>query len=202
MAITDGLITAAEYGNYVEKPSPTGARLVSWEDAIEVASRWVEKHTGRCFIQGTGPRYFDPSGMFVYTDDVRAISEVAVDTGGDGNYATVTTNYQALPQGQRDALLGAVPYTSIKALRWQSWPTWILREGIIRVTGTWGWTAVPDDVKRATCIITQDLLRDPESNFGGLTVAADGIVLGSRTPPRAIGLLARYVRLERTVSMA
>jgi hypothetical protein len=206
MAITNGLITAAEYASYAEVTAASaGLRLTSWEDAIEVASRWVEKHTGRQFHEtdtGGSPtpsaRYFDNVGDKVHITDCQSVTEIATDNADDGTYATVltSTQYQLLPVGGVDDLLGSVPYTAIKQLQTGVWPT-TARERPVKVTGLWGWLAVPDDVKRATAILTQDLLRDPESKFGGLTVANDGIVLGSRVPARTVALLEPYVRVTR-----
>lgn len=205
MTITNGLLTAEEYSAYTGVPVQAGDRGAQWDDAITVASRWVERYCGRQFHDsGDTPsaRYFDARGAFVYIDDCRSITSVQVDDGDDGTHSTTVTNYQALPAYGRDPLLGAVPYTSLKALSVLLWPYDNDREGAIKVTGLWGWSAVPDDVKRATAILTQDLLRDPESNFGGLAIAGDGIVLGARIPARVIGLLSGFVRLERTVGLA
>lgn len=204
MSITNGLITADEYASYTGVPVPSGDRGAQWDDAITVASRWVERYCGREFHQTTSSaRYFDSrDGVLVHIDDAISVSAIAVDSGDDGNYSTTVTAYQLLPHGGRDPLLGAVPYSAVKALSFTTWPMCNDRQGSVKVTGLWGWSTVPDDVKRATAILTQDLLRDPESNFGGLTVAGDGIVLGARIPARVIGLLAGFVRLERTVGMA
>lgn len=206
MTITNGLLTAAEYGAYTGVQIPNDpVRSGQWDDAITVASRWVEKYCGRQFHDsgaGTSARYFDPVGMVVHIDDCQSITAVAVDTGDDGNYATTTTDYQALPVGGRDALLGSVPYTALRALSSTTWVYDNDRLGSVKVTGLWGWTAVPDDVKRACAILTQDLLRDPESAFGGLAIAGEGVVLGARIPARVTGLLAAYVRIERTLGIA
>jgi hypothetical protein len=206
MAITNGLITSAEYAAYAGVAVTADAlRSTSWEEAIEVASRWVEKHTGRQFHEtdtGASPtasaRYFDNVGDKVGITDCQSVTEIATDTADDGTYATVltATQYQLLPVGGWDDLLGQVPYTAIKQLQSGVWPC-TARERPVKVTGLWGWTSVPDDVKRATAILAQDLLRDPESKFGGLTVATDGIVLGSRVPARTIALLEPYVRVGR-----
>lgn len=206
MAITNGLITSAEYGAYVGRAVPTGDRLAQWEMSITVASRVVERNvTGRQFHKPNpdeaSARYFDPSGAFVYIDDARTVTEVAT-CDDAGTYTAVdASTYQLTPVGGRDPLLGLVPYTKIRALRYL-WPQYTAREGVVRVTGTWGWTAVPDDVKQATCIITQDLLNDPDSTYGGLNVTDEGVVLAARIPARALILLARFVRYERTMGMA
>lgn len=205
MTITNGLLTAAEYTAYTGADVPQGLRLTQWESAIEVASRWVEQHTGRQFHETDtsgsptpSARYFDNVGDKVDITDCQSVTSVATDTGDDGTYATTltSTQYQLLPVGGWDDLLGQVPYTSIKQLQISVWPT-TARERPIKVTGLWGWTAVPVAVKRATAILVQDLLRDPETNFGGLVAQADGVVLGSRVPTRTIALLAPYVRVTR-----
>lgn len=206
MTITNGLITTAEYGAYTGAGVPNDpTRTGQWEDAITVASRWIEKYCGRQFhSSGTvaSDRYFDPTGRTVHIDDCRSITAVAVDTDDNGTHVTVTTDYQALPPYGRDPLLGDVPYTELLALSELTWKYDLDRRGTVKVTGLWGWSSVPDDVKRATAILAQDLLRDPESQFGGLAVAAEGIVLGARIPARVIGLLAPYVRAVRVLGIA
>jgi len=206
MAITNGLITETEYANYAGVTvTLDGLRIDAWRNAITVASRWVEKHTGRQFHEtdtGASPtpsaRYFEATGDFVNITDCQSVTAVATDTADDGTYSTTLTasQYQLLPVGGWDDLLGSSPYTKIKQLSWGVWPCTV-RERPVKVTGLWGWTAVPDDVKQATALLTQDLLKDPESRFGGLTIATDGIVLGSRVPARTIALLAPYVRTIR-----
>lgn len=206
MTITNGLLTAAEYGAYTGVQIPNDpVRSGQWDDAITVASRWVEKYCGRQFHDSgavASARYFDPTGITVHIDDCRSITSVAVDTNDDGTHATVTTDYQALPPYGHDPILGDVPYTELRALSELTWKYDLDRRGSVKVTGLWGWSSVPDEVKRATAILAQDLLRDPESQFGGLAVAAEGIVLGARIPARVIGLLGPYVRAVKILGIA
>lgn len=206
MTITNGLITADEFSTYTGATVPSDpSRSAQWDDAITVASRWVERYTARQFhSSGALPtaRYFDALGLVVAIDDCRSITSVQTDTGDDGTHATTVTDYQALPAYGRDALLGEVPYTELRALSWLVWPLTGDRAGAVKVTGLWGWASVPDDVKRATAVLAQDLLRDPESAFGGLALAGDGVVLGARIPARVTGLLGAYVRVARTLGVA
>lgn len=178
-------------------------RVQQWTDAITVASGWVEEYCGRQFHADTvaSARLFDPCGRTVGIDDCRQIDSVHVDLADDGTHATLVTDYQALPAGGRDPILGPVPVTMLGTLGGTVWPRG-RRAGSVKVTGLWGWAAVPDRVARAVAIVTQDLLRDPESAFGGLTVASDGIVLGARIPARATLLLAPYRRYDRVLGVA
>lgn len=206
MTITNGLLTAPEYASYTGADAPLGLRLTQWETAIEVASRWVEQHCGRQFHEtdtGASPtpsaRYFEATGDKVQITDCQSVTIVQTDTLDDGTYSTTvpTSDYQLLPVGGFDDLLGvSVPYTAIKQTVWATWPVGY-RDQPIKVTGLWGWAAVPSAVKRATAILAQDLLRDPETNFGGLVAQSDGVVLGSRVPTRTITLLDPYVRAVR-----
>lgn len=206
MSIQNGLLTAAEYTAYTGADVPQGLRLSQWETAIEVASRWVEQHCGRQFHEtdtAASPtpsaRYFEATGDKVQITDCQSVTSVQTDTLDDGTYSTTVSsaNYQLLPVGGFDDLLGSVPYTAIKQTTWDVWPCGY-RERPVKVTGLWGWTAVPVAVKRATAILVQDLLRDPETNFGGLVAQGDGVVLGSRVPTRTITLLDPYVRVIRS----
>lgn len=206
MTITNGIITAADLAAYLGVGIPNDpVRSGQWDDAVTSASRWIERYTGRQFHDSgavASARYFDPHGLVVVIDDCRSITSVAVDTGDDGTYATTTTNYQPLPVGGRDALLGETPYTGLRALSDTTWAYDNTRLGSVRVTGLWGWSAAPDDVQRACAILAQDLLRDPESAFGGLAIAAEGVVLGARIPARVTGLLAAWRRMERMAGLA
>lgn len=207
MTITNGLITRVEYSAYTGSNPATGARHDQWDDAITVASRWVEKHTGRQFHKTdvsesptASARYFHPVGDIVSITDCYSVTSIAVDYLDTATtYTTLTSDqYQLLPMDGRDDLLGPVPYIQIRQTQYAVWPTEYYRERPVKVTGLWGWSAVPDDVKRATAIFVQDLLRDTESNFGGLAVdIQNGIVLGSRVPARTLLLLDPYRRLSR-----
>ncbi len=206
MALSDSaLITIAEYAQYTGANVPTGLRTSQWEEAVEVASVWANQYTGRQFHKSDpddtpvpSARYFEASGDKVNITDCYSITSVATDTADAGTYSTTVaaSSYQLLPVNGFDDLLGAVPYTAIKQLSYGVWPCGY-RERPIKVTGLWGWTAVPTNVKRAVAIVVQDLLRDPESNFGGLSVDANGVVLGSRVPTRSLTLIQPYVLVTR-----
>lgn len=213
MSINNGLVTVADYEQFVGASAPyAGDRLAMVEDAIGTSSRWVEAHTGRQFHKSdtsgspvATARYFDSfDGCHVYFTDAYSVTAIAGDTSDDGSYATAwsASNYQLLPVGGFDPLLGAVPYTALRAFSTVTvpWASTYQREGLVRVTALWGWTSVPDPVQRATLTLAQDIVRDPEARFGGLTVTDVGI-LGRSTNPRVMQLLAPYVRVELTVGI-
>jgi len=207
VTITNGLITTDEYAVYTNATPAVAGRFSQWESAIEIASRWVEKHTGRQFHKTdtsgsptASARYFGPVGDIVSITDCYSVTSIAVDYLDTATtYTTLTAaQYQLLPMDGRDDLLGSVPYIQIRQTQYAVWPTEYYRERPVKVTGLWGWSSVPVEVKRATAILAQDLLRDSETNYGGLQVdAQNGVVLGSRVPSRALLLLEPFRRLSR-----
>lgn len=205
MAITGGLITLAELAQFTGYAVPTDpAKVSDVESAIESASRSIEQFCGREFHATTSSaRYFDSlDGVIVRIDDASTVSAIAVDSGDDGTHATAVTTYQLLPHGGRSLVLGAVPYTAVKALRFNVWPTTNERAGAVKVTGVWGWSAVPTAVKRSCAVYAHELLRDREATFGGVLATTEGVAIGARIPQRVRDLLAPYRRVERTMGLA
>lgn len=205
MSITNGLITLGELAQFTGYAAPTAPdKIADAESAIETASRSIEQFCGREFHATTSSaRYFDSrDGVIVHIDDCVSVSAVAVDSGDDGNYSTTVTAYQLLPHGGRDPLLGAVPYSAVKALTFNVWPTCNARTGSVRVTGVWGWSAVPTAVKRACAVYAHEMLRDREATFGGVLATTEGVAIGARIPQRVRDLLAPYRRGERVFGVA
>lgn len=205
MAITNGFITLDEYAQYLGYQTPIDSvKRADVEWAVEVASEAIRQFCGRWFLTETaGARYYDSDTRTSLTkwlniDDATAITEVAVDTTDTGVYAILAaTDYQLLPVGGRSTSLGSVPYNAIQRLG-SYWPTINgNRRGRVKVTGTWGWAAVPEPIKRACAIFTQDLLRDKEAVFGGIMSTAEGITIMSRMPRRVSDLCTPYRRVER-----
>ena len=141
--------------------------------AVTTASRVVERMTGRFFTPGAPGtvRYFSTSGFTsVAIDDATAVTEVAIDPSDSGTWVALTaaTDYYLEP---RNATQFGFPYTEVRSrpsVGWVSrWDTpfgWASRfdniyPNTVRVTGTFGWPAVPDEIKTATEIITTKLMR-------------------------------------------
>ena len=170
MAWASAYCTATEY-RYRTGDNSSGADTEL--DAILLrASRIVEQRLGRVFNQsaasqaryyeGAGPESWDPYGdrsRKLPIDDLVTLdaSGIAVDLAGDGLYSTtfsvsawaVLSPYNAALQPE------AEPYTHIELMRVGS-PTlsyWPRRPRIVKVTGTWGWPAVPGAIKELTADI-------------------------------------------------
>lgn len=153
MAITNGYCTLAELKAALRITDTDSDTLL--ENEIETASRRVDSHCGRFFYQSAANTavdfYPDSFRHATLPADLTTIASLKTDTVGDGTFATTwaASDYQLQPT---DRALQGKPARSILALnRTFSWNA----NGAVsvRVTGTWGWSAIPDDVRGATILL-------------------------------------------------
>lgn len=156
--------------------------------AITAASRAVDHACRRQFGTVAAPieRYYtarlDPelSRMAVDIDDLASATglEVHADTDGDDTFADEVTSYSLRP---RNAPADGEPYTQLVVGRGASvgFPS---TEDSVRVTGTFGWSAVPEAIKEATALQASRLLSRRDSPYG---------VAGSPTNGSEVRLLAK-----------
>jgi hypothetical protein len=117
-------------------------------------SRLIDAYTARHFYQTEAAtvRYFTAtSGDLLYVPDLVSVSEIATDESGNRTYGTVwaTTDYDLEPYNAAEF---DKPYTEIRLAPTgtKGWPARV-RKGV-RITGVWGWPAVPD-MAREICLI-------------------------------------------------
>lgn len=168
--------------------------------ACEAASRAVEQETGRVFTAGTTAiYYYDPSGGYadLQIDDLATTTSLAVDvdTSGATTYGTsyaLNTDYFVEPY---NAAQTNWPYTSLR-LRPTNGKYWPCYPRSVRVTGVFGWPAVPGPVVEATGILAARLFkRAREAPFSVFGYGADGASIRiSRTDPDVALLLEPYSR--------
>lgn len=181
MAVTDAYTDAATYRGRIDK-SDTGEDVEILADLTSI-SRLIDKELGRHFTKDAGDvaRDFVPTvtGELLYIDDLSAApTTVLVDENDDGTPETsyAVTDYQLQPL---NATTGSEsrPYTRIVIPSWSTRAWWT--EGrLVRITGRWGWPAVPEPIKSATIELTAILrLETPRaqatiSELGQLTQAS------------------------------
>lgn len=149
--------------------------------ALAAAEGAVEEFCHRVFWQtpsaDPGPpevvedsRLFWPFHDVVFTDDIVSVSEVAADVDDDGTFAEVwdASDFRLSPL---NAAGRGRPFTSIVA-RGRRFPTY----APVRVTGVFGWPAVPAGVKQAVLLQAARLYKRREAQFGiaGLGSLEDG----------------------------
>lgn len=162
--------------------------------ALASASRTVDQLTGRRFWlddDATSVRYYTAGCQTdVDIDDLVALTTLETDLSGDGTYETTwaATDYQLGPiNNPADGL----PYTTIrkKRLGARLFPAGI--ENGVKVTGQFGWSAVPPQVQNATLILAGRYMKRPrEAPFG--IVGIESMVRLSRTDPDLYNLLSPF----------
>jgi hypothetical protein len=184
-----------------------------WSQAIAGASTAIIKYTDRDFAAAavTEQRIFEYDGSgFLDIDDCVDITDVTYSIGG---YDTIIV----ADQWRAEPMRGEV-FTYLVLPAWG--PTFspemgftknvdvLYREGrfvglgpTVKVTATWGWTTVPDDIKRATIWTAVAMADNPEPYISesiadySHTSEARGLT-DDAIPGRAKDLLAPYVRHE------
>ena len=80
-------------------------------------------------------------------------------------YTTFGTNdYQLEPVNSRSDGLYS-PFTGIRAVNTYAWPV-VDQQALVRVTGVWGWAAVPTAVKQACVIQSSRIFKRLDSPLG------------------------------------
>jgi hypothetical protein len=194
MAITNGYTTLAEVKAALRITDTIDDSLL--EMAIESASRLLDSYTARSFYtQGSATaRYFAADNDFVcQIDDATSITQVATDFSADGSYDTIwaSTDYELLPlNGRIDGL--AVPYNGLRAIQDYTFP-YLNGEGLVKVTGVWGWAAVPIAIKQACIIQSSRIFKRLDSPLGILSSPDLGFLrVGSQVDPDVRQLVDPY----------
>lgn len=198
MTITNGYATLVQFKQRVGIDTTDANRDTDIELIIQAASRKIDQHCGRVFYAGTAgvARYFKAQGIYrVYTDDFTAITELATDDNGDGTHENTwaATDYIKLPV---NAPFGW-PYTYIET---SVYGNYTFPRGLtngVKITGTWGWTAVPDEVREACLLIGNRLWQRKAAPFGVAGSNEFGVpTIITKIDPDAADLLQPYVRIS------
>lgn len=179
------------------------AKDTALEAAITAASRAIDGFTGRFFYaDGTQSvpvvRYFTPkSETLVFTDDFVSLTEVAIDNNLARTWSTVwaTSDYMVEPVNNPRQVK---PYDRIIAVGRYIFPPKYPQS--VRITGIWGWSAVPDVVAQACLIQASRIFNRAGSPFGIAGSPELGTVrLSARLDPDVQVLLAPVMRVDGMV---
>jgi hypothetical protein len=196
MAITNGYATLAEVKAALRIGDSVDDSLL--EMAIESASRLIDGYTNRSFYNaGTATRYFvAQSDLYSPLDDAVSISSVETSSNLDGTYDVTwaTTDYQTEPlNGIVDGL--SWPINALRAIENYVFPVAYGQAGV-KVTGVWGWSAVPITVKQACIIQASRIFKRLDSPLGVLSAPDLGFIrVGSRLDPDVAQLVDPYKKV-------
>lgn len=167
MPIVNGYASLADVKASARIPSADTVDDGLLELAVESASRLVDSYTQRYFYNaGTATRLFAPQDNYVTEiDDLISLSVLQTSDGETFDTTWDATDYQLEPlNGHVDGLTGH-PATRIRAID-DFLFNLLDQEATVRVTGVWGWSAVPTAVRQATVIQAARIFKRNDSPLG------------------------------------
>ena len=167
------------------------------EMAIESASRQIDSYTERYFYNGgTAVKLFAPLDNYVCaTEDFITLSKVETSEDGE-SYDTewAATDWQAEPLNGRAGGL-VTSYTQIRAIEDYLFP-YRNGEATVRLTGTWGWSAVPIAITQATIILASRIFKRLDSPLGIISNDLGSMRVGFRLDPDVQHLIDPYRKIS------
>lgn len=205
MSITNGYATLAQVKAALRITDTIDDTLI--ELAVEAASRDIDAYCARVFYNvGAGSRFFAASdAYFCPIDDAQSITEVATSATSNGVYSVVWANpsagnndgdYQTEPVNSAFPTDGIPsPITGLRAL-WNYLFPIAGGAALVKVTGTWGWAAVPTAIKQACVIQAARIFKRNDSPLGVAGFGDMGAMRVSRVDPDVARMLEPYRRVN------
>lgn len=202
--------TDSQFREFVKDTSNLDTDTVA--HVLLTASRGVERICGRHFYQTTETQYFSPPINNPWVLDLGDMElatvsglAVAVQWSNSGNYnetRTITTDFVPEPRNQSVNGIDGWPYTSLRSLA-KLWPPRYADFYLdtVRVTGTFGWPAIPDPVIHATLIGAARVYKTGEAPFDVAGFGDFGVVRVRGESQTALALLQPYKK-QTTLLMA
>lgn len=155
MPITNGYCTLAEVKSALRITDSTDDTLL--ENAVEGASRRIDGYCGRFFYTQSATINLFAKDIYLLQleNDLVSITTLKTDNDGDGTYETTwTANTDYMFQPTNTALQSR-PYNRILAVGGKTFPIMVQPQlPGVQINGSWGWSAVPDDVREACVLLT------------------------------------------------
>ncbi len=199
----NGYVTVPEFKVWVGLADTIDDVVI--DSSIEAASRGIDNFCRTRFWKtaaGTARLFDTCDGNGLRIDDAAAVTAVATDPTADGTFDIVWTaaDYQLLPLNPA-AAPELRPFTQIHAIGTLTFPrvaSNTSRHGLVQVTGTWGWPAIPVAVREACLLVTNRLVKRRSSPEGVAGFDEFGTVrISSRDDPDASRYLTPYRTMRR-----
>jgi hypothetical protein len=167
------------------------------EMAIEAASRQIDSYTERYFYNaGSAVKIFAPLDNYVCaTEDFITLTKVETSEDGE-TYDTewAADDWQAEPLNGRAGGL-VTSYTQIRAVKDYFFPV-SGGDATVRLTGTWGWSAVPIAITQATVILASRIFKRLDSPLGIISGELGSMRIGFRLDPDVEHLISPYRKIQ------
>jgi len=199
LALTNAYCTLADVKASLRIQDTIDDALI--ENSINAASRMIDQYCNRNFYSGSAGeiRYYKANdGYTCWIDDMQTITSVQTASIDPTIFDTTwaATDYQVLP-ANRWANGAWYPITAITAVENYLFPVWA-EIPLVKVTGTFGWNAVPESIKFATIIQASRLFKRLESPLGVAGVSDLGILRVGYNIDGDVAQLINPFRLLRT----
>ena len=199
MAVTNGYCSLADVKAALRITDTIDDALI--ENSINAASRMIDQYCNRYFYSGSAGevRYYQANdGFMCWIDDLQTITELKTAVTDPTIFDTTwaSGDYQLIPNNQR-ANGAYSPYTAITATDNYLFPVWA-EMALVKVTGTFGWSAVPQPVQFACIIQASRLFKRLESPLGVAGVSEIGIMRVGSSIDGDVAQLINPFRLLRT----
>ena len=199
MAITNGYCTLADVKAALRITDTIDDALL--ENSINSASRMIDQYCNRYFYSTTAGevRYYQANDGFIcWIDDAQSISEIKTSSTDPLIFDTTwqSGDYQVLP-ANRWANGAYYPITGITATDNYLFPVWA-DMALVKVTGQFGWSSVPEPIKFACIIQASRLFKRLESPLGVAGVSDMGIMRVGSNMDGDVAQLCNPYRLLRT----
>ncbi len=178
-------VTLDEFASMLGTSSTSNLIVEFAEEALETASRDVDSYCGRRFYMETAvspasseTRTFQSvSPTQVFIDDAYEVTVVAIDSAADGTYATTwaAAGYVLGRVPIDGVALADRPYGSVLSTPGYVFPGG-LRGADVKITGRWGWAAVPSPVKSACRRLAHLQYEARNAAFGAAGTAETGYI--------------------------
>jgi hypothetical protein len=173
--------------------------------AINSASRQIDGECDRVFFSSSGSRVYVPeSSILVKTDDIKTITKLETSSGDGFTVEIPATDFQLEPL---NGIAGGIPgpFTRIRATGAFLFPVFSQRsvnldEATVRVTGTFGFTPVPDAIKQAALLLSIRVFKRLDSPLAVAGFGDLGAIRVGRTDPDVMAMIAPYIRGARGVA--
>jgi hypothetical protein len=201
MALGDLYATSDQLKDYIGQAAADSTNNSRITDALTSSSRSIEKYCHRQFnlaSSATARVFYPDSSKFTFVDDFATTVGLVIktDTNGDGTFETTwaAADYQLEPlNGVVDGETGW-PYWKIRAVGSNSFPCVTSSQlAPLQVTASWGWAAVPADVKQSCLILGSSYFRLAGAQFGLAGMDQFGPIR-VKAMPQVAELLGPYVR--------
>ena len=203
MAITNGYATLANLKAALRIPSSDTVDDALLETSIESASRQIDGACERVFYSTSGTRVYRPTDSFTCEiDDLVTLTTLRTSSRADGTFdiTWTATDRQLEPL---NGLSGGSyrPFDTIRAIGEYLFPLWDPKsvnnyEATVQVTGTFGWSSVPVDIKQATILLAMRQFKRYDSPLGVAGFGDLGVIRVGRIDPDIESLIMPYKKIR------